>query len=117
MKKIIYFVFVLTFSLSQFCFAKTKEFKMVAVEVSGTKIWFPSVLVVQKGDKVKIHAESKVPEPSVIHGLAIKEFKVVEAVDNKGKDIEFVASKAGVFSLYCHLHEKHIGAQLVVLEK
>lgn len=96
--------------------AATRVFNLVAVEASGTKVWLPSTIVVNKGDDVEIHAVSKVPAPANIHGLAIDEFKITEAIDEKGKTIKFKATKVGVYPIRCHLHPAHIGGQLVVLK-
>ena len=95
---------------------KAVEVQSVAVEVNGTKFWIPSHITVNKGDTVKLHLVSKVPAPNTVHGFAIEAFKIAEVVDGKGKDIEFVADKEGIFPIKCHLHPAHIGGQLVVLE-
>ena len=36
--------------------AGTKSFKLVSVEVDGTKFWLPSVIAVEQGDKVKLRS-------------------------------------------------------------
>ena len=95
---------------------EVRTLQAVAIEAGGTKFWLPSTIVAKKGDTVKIHAVSKVPGANNVHGFAIDEFKVEALVDDKGKDFEFVASKAGIFPIRCHLHPAHIGGQLVVLE-
>jgi nitrosocyanin len=88
----------------------------VAVEIDGTKFWFPSSITVKKGDTVKIHAVSKVPGTPSVHGFSIPAYKVEVVADEKGKDVEFVADKAGIFPINCQLHPAHVGAQLIVLE-
>jgi hypothetical protein len=30
--------------------------------------------------------------------------------------VEFVADKAGLFKMFCQIHPKHIGGQLLILE-
>lgn len=95
---------------------ETRSFQEVAVEINGTKFWFPSVITVKKGDLVKIHLVSKIGGQNNIHGFAIDQFKVEALADDKGKDIEFTATKAGIFPIRCHLHPAHVGGQLVVLE-
>lgn len=92
------------------------EQQIVAVEINGTKLWLPSTLIVKKGDTVKLHAISKIGGKNNIHGYAIDAFKVQALVGEKQTDIEFVADKAGVFPIRCHLHPAHIGGQLMVLE-
>jgi nitrosocyanin len=97
-------------------FAEVRTFQEYAVEVGGVKFWLPSTLTVRKGDTVKIKAISKLGGANNIHGFAIDEFKVQELVEGKEKEIEFVASKAGIFPIRCHLHPPHVGGQLIVLE-
>jgi nitrosocyanin len=96
--------------------AEVRSFQMMSVEVNGVKFWIPSTLTVKKGDTVKIRAVSKVPGQGSTHGLAIDEFKIQEVVDEKGKDIQFNADKAGIYPIRCHLHPAHVGGQLVVLD-
>jgi nitrosocyanin len=96
--------------------AETRAFRSDAVEINGVKFWLPSTFIVKKGDKVKIRITSKVPGPNSVHGFAIDDYKVQEIADPKGKDVEFIADKAGIFAIRCHLHEPHIGGQLVVME-
>jgi nitrosocyanin len=108
-------LFILAGSTSAFA-AETRTFNIDAVELSGAKFWLPSEVVVKKGDTVKIHLTSKVAAPGNVHGFAIDAYKIEEVVDEKGKDISFVADKAGIFPIRCQLHPAHIGGQLVVLE-
>jgi nitrosocyanin len=95
---------------------ETRLIQETAVEVDGVKFWVPSTIVVKKGDHVKIHAVSKVPGAGSVHGFAIDAFKVAIVADDKGKDVEFTADKAGIFPFRCQLHMPHVGGQLVVLE-
>jgi nitrosocyanin len=97
-------------------YSQDRLIQEVAVEINGVKFWVPSTIVVKKGDKVKIHAVSKVPGAGSVHGFAIDAFKAEIVADEKGKDVEFVADKAGIFPFRCHLHAPHVGGQLVVLE-
>ena len=116
MKIILFVCMGLLFAATSF--AEVRSFQEVAVEVNGTKFWLPSSITVKKGDSVKIHVVSKVPgDPKAsVHGFAIDQFKIQEVVDAKGKDIEFVADKAGIFPIHCQLHPAHVGGQLIVLE-
>ncbi len=91
-------------------------FKLYALDLEGAKFWLPSVIVVKKGEKVKIHAESKVKGAGNMHGLAIEAFGVKELVGSAGKEIEFIADKVGVFDVSCHVHPAHVGGQLIVLD-
>jgi nitrosocyanin len=96
--------------------AETLSVNVVAVEVAGTKFWLPSTIIAKKGDTVKIHAISKVPGQNNVHGFAIDQFKIQAVVTEKPMDLEFVADKAGIFPIRCHLHPAHIGGQLLVME-
>ena len=50
--------------------AAVREFKSVNIEVSGNKIWTPSVFIVKKGDKVKITLVNTAP--SGVHAFSIE---------------------------------------------
>jgi len=108
--------FLLMLSSGMLLASETHQIQEVAVEIDGTKFWLPSDITVKKGDTVKIHLVSKVPGANPAHGFAIDAFKIQEVVDAKGKDIEFVADKVGIFPIRCQLHPAHIGGQLIVLE-
>jgi nitrosocyanin len=114
--KKIFFVFFALLCLCASAFATERQFNITAVEINGTKFWFPSTLTVKKGDVVKIHAVSKVPGENSVHGFAIKDYNIAEVIDTKGKDIQFTADRDGIFPISCHLHPAHIGGQLVVLK-
>jgi plastocyanin domain-containing protein len=96
--------------------AADRSFRIYTVEVNGTKFWMPSVIIVKKGDRVKLEAQTKLEGQSSIHGLWLPDFNIKEQIDNKTKSVEFVADKAGIFSISCHMHPPHVGSQLVVLD-
>jgi nitrosocyanin len=112
------FFIVLSILASTFAHAGTRTIRAAAVELNGTKFWMPSTIVVKKGEDVVIQAKSLVPGPpgASVHGFAIEDFNVAEVVDEKGKEIRFKASKAGIFPIHCQMHPGHIGGQLVVLK-
>ncbi|MBI3796355.1 MAG: cupredoxin domain-containing protein [Deltaproteobacteria bacterium] len=93
------------------------EFTVVNVEYEGTKVFVPSVLVVHKGDTVKIKVINNIKADPPQHGFAIPDFKIEEVV-NRGetKEVQFTADKVGVFEIKCQLHPAHVHAQLVVLQ-
>ena len=95
----------------------TRELTLVNIKHEGSNVWVPGPLVVKKGDRVRIRAINNVKDDPAEHGLAIDEFGV-KLVVNRGKPetVEFVADKAGIFRIYCHLHLPHVATQLVVLE-
>lgn len=95
----------------------TREFTLVNIKYEGSNIWVPGPLVAKKGDRIRIRAINNVKDDPAEHGLAIDEFGV-KLVVNRGKSetVEFVADKAGIFRVWCHLHLPHVATQLVVLE-
>lgn len=95
----------------------TRELTLVNIKYEGSNIWVPGPLVVKKGDRVRLRGINNVKDDPAEHGLAIDEFGV-KIVVNRGKPetTEFVADKAGIFRIWCHLHLPHVATQLVVLE-
>lgn len=95
----------------------TRELTLVNIKYEGSNIWVPGPLVVKRGDRVRIRAINNVKDDPAEHGLAIDEFGV-KVVVNRGKPetTEFVAAKAGIFRVWCHLHLPHVATQLVVID-
>jgi heme/copper-type cytochrome/quinol oxidase subunit 2 len=95
----------------------TREFTLVNIKYEGSNVWVPGPLVVKRGDRVRIRAINNVKDDPAEHGLAIDEFGV-KVVVNRGKPetTEFVADKAGIFRVWCHLHLPHVATQLVVID-
>ena len=94
-----------------------RELTLVNVKYEGSNIWVPGPMVVKKGDRIKLRGVNNVKDDPAEHGLAIDEFGIKLVVQRgKPETAEFVADKAGIFRLYCHLHLPHIATQLVVLE-
>ena len=98
--------------------APVREFKVVNIEVKGTKISTPATLIVKKGDHVKITLVNLAE--SGVHAFAIDGYGINAAVNNKEGDntkvVEFTADKAGLFRIFCSMHPGHVGGQLLVLE-
>jgi len=94
-----------------------REFTLVNIKYEGSNVWVPGPIVVKKGERVRIRAINNVKDDPAEHGLAIDEFGV-KLVVNRGKpeSVEFVADKAGIFRLWCHLHLPHVATQIIVLE-
>ncbi len=98
--------------------AGTRSFTMVSVEVDDAKVWLPSVIAVEQGDKVKLTLKNLVPGASNQHGFTIPAYNITEVVTRgEPKTITFVADKAGVFPFSCQLHPAHIGGSLIVEPK
>ena len=97
--------------------AATYSAPIVTIEYQGSKIWVPGTLVVKKGTKVTLNLINNVPADPKEHGFAIPAYNIAEVV-NRGepRTVEFIADKAGIFPITCHLHPAHVGGQLVVLE-
>jgi nitrosocyanin len=93
----------------------TRSFTVVGVEVDGAKIWLPSVIAVEQGDKVKITIKNLIPGQDNQHGFTIPAYNITEVVTRgEPKMVTFVANKAGVFPFFCQLHAAHVGGSLIV---
>lgn len=98
--------------------AGTREFKVVGTDYRGTKRWEPATLICYEGEKIKLTLINKITGDPNVHGFTIAAFGVKEEIaNNSEKTIEFVADKAGLHTINCHLHPKHIGGQILVLTK
>src|SRR5229473_2417153 len=96
----------------------TRSFTMVSIEADGAKIWLPSVIAVEQGDKVKLTLKNLVPGADNKHGFTIPAYNITEVVTrDEPKTVTFVADKAGVFPISCQLHPAHIGGSLIVEPK
>lgn len=73
-----------------------KEFEIIATNWEFN----PSVIEVNKGDKVELHLQSK----EGTHGFVILEFGVSETM-KEGEDVhvEFIADKLGTFNFFCNV--------------
>ncbi len=73
---------------------EVKEFEIVATNWKFS----PSLIEVNKGDKVELHLQST----EGTHGFALLEFDVSETL-REGEDIhvEFIADKIGTFNFFC----------------
>lgn len=93
------------------------EVTLVNIKYEGSNVWVPGPIVCKKGDTVKLRLINNVKDDPPEHGLSIEEFKV-QAVVKRGEpaNVEFVADKAGIFKVKCHMHLPHVGTQIVVLE-
>ena len=92
-----------------------RKFTVVNVLYEGSKLFVPSVLIVEKGEKVQIKIINKIPGDPPNHGFSIPAFGVEEVVNSgESKTVEFTADKAGLFDVKCQLHPAHVHAQLIV---
>jgi plastocyanin len=96
----------------------TRSFTMVSVEIDDAKIWLPSVIAVEQGDKVKLTLKNLIPGAVNQHGFSIPAYNITEIVTRgEPKTVTFTADKAGVFPFICQLHAAHIGGSLIVEPK
>src|SRR6266478_3421938 len=92
-----------------------KKFTLVSEQVGETKFWFPSTIVVEPGDKVKLTLKNEVPGGEATHGFSLPAFNITEVVTRgTDKTVEFTADKPGIYPYFCQLHPKHVGGQVVV---
>jgi nitrosocyanin len=91
------------------------ELTVVNIETpQGVKIWEPPSIVAKKGDSVKLKLINRHADE---HGYEIPAYGIKEVVEgNKTKDVTFMANKAGIFPIKCHLHPAHVVGQLIVLD-
>lgn len=96
--------------------AAERSFRVAAIEYQGTKIWVPGTLIVRRGDHVKVTLINDIPDGPAEHGWAVPAFDIATVVKRgEPTQVEFTASKDGIFEINCHLHPTHIGGQLLVL--
>lgn len=95
-----------------------RDLQAVNINYEGNNVWTPGTYVVKKGEKVRFKLFNRVKADPNVHGFAIDEFNVkVDVYRDKPETVEFVADKAGLFRIWCHLHPAHLPGQILVLEK
>lgn len=98
-----------------------RVFTCIATDHGGVKRWEPATFIVYEGERVQFKLYNRIPKkPVAVHGFAIPAFSVKIEVLAENKDpvlVEFVADKAGLYDINCHLHPAHVGGQLLVLKK
>ncbi len=79
----------------------------------------PDDISVNQGDKVTVYLSNIEQQPNITHGFAVSDYNINVAVDpGQTQEIQFTATKAGVFPFYCTdfcsaLHEEMEGYLLV----
>ncbi len=99
-----------------------RVFTCIATDHGGVKRWEPATFIAYEGERIQFKLYNRISAKSgvVAHGFAIAAFnvKVEIAADNKDPVlVEFVADKAGLYDINCHLHPAHVGGQLLVVKK
>src|SRR5579863_3531027 len=81
-----------------------KTFTVVAEQINKTKFWFPSNIMVNQGDKVKLVLKNDIEGADATHGFTIPAYGITEVV-TRGvpKTVNFTADKAGIFPYSCQL--------------
>ncbi len=98
--------------------ATEKTFTLVAEQINKTKFWFPSNIMVNQGDKVKLVLKNDIEGADNTHGFTIPAYGITEVV-TRGvpKTVTFTADKAGIVPYRCQLHPAHVGGELLVIPK
>jgi nitrosocyanin len=98
--------------------ANEKTFTLVAEQINKTKFWFPSNIMVNQGDKVKLVLKNDIEGADNTHGFTIPAYGITEVI-TRGvpKTVTFTADKAGIFPYSCQLHPAHVGGELLVIPK
>lgn len=103
-------------SMAQDAAAPTKTFTVVAEQINKSKFWFPSNIMVNQGDKVKLVLKNDIEGADATHGFTIPAYGITEVVTRGApKTVTFTADKAGIFPYSCQLHPAHIGGELLVI--
>ncbi len=98
--------------------AADREITLINIKYEGKIMWLPGVVVVKKGETVKLTLINNVKDDPAVHGYSIPQFNVKADVERgKPYTLEFVPSEAGLFETSCHLHPAHLHGQILVLEK
>ena len=96
---------------------ETRELTLLNIKYQGKVMWLPGVIVVKKGEHVKLTLINNVPEDPAVHGFNIPDFNVqVEVARSTPTVVEFDATKAGLFETNCQLHPGHLHGQLLVID-
>ena len=95
-----------------------KTFTVVAEQINKTKFWFPSNIMVNQGDNVKLVLKNDIEGADNTHGFTIPAYGITEVI-TRGvpKTVTFTADKTGVFPYFCQLHPAHVGGELLVIPK
>src|SRR5262245_43071043 len=99
----------MVFGLGSAVMAADREMTLINIKYEGKVMWLPSVLVVKKGESVKLNLINNVKDDPAVHGFTIPQFNVkVDVERGVPATVEFVASAAGLFDTSCHLHPAHL---------
>ena len=91
---------------------QTEHRTINAAQVSGGAGFTPPTITVDKRNRVELEVGNTSDKT---HGFSIEGYGVQEEVEvGKPIEVEFIANNAGVYKVYCQLHEAHQTATLIV---
>jgi nitrosocyanin len=91
---------------------QTEHRTINAAAVTGGAGFTPPTITVDKRNRVDIKVGNTTDKT---HGFSIEGYGVHQTVEpGKPIDVEFTATKAGTYKVYCQLHPAHQTATLVV---
>lgn len=89
-----------------------RTFTVDNVEVSGVKVWLPSVVIVHPGDRVTLKLDNKL---GAVHGFSIDDYGIHALVPGAGTQEVTFTAKRGASRFYCQLHPAHLGGNVIVM--
>lgn len=117
-RKVLLFALAMYFGFGSSLMAADREMTLINIKYEGKIMWLPGVLIVKKGETVKLNLINNVKDDPAVHGFSIPQFNVKADVERgKPHALEFVANAAGLFETNCHMHPAHLRGQILVLEK
>lgn len=91
---------------------ETVQKSIDATRVGEGAGFVPSTITVDKRNRVGMEVGNTTDRA---HGFSIEGYGIQEVVEpGQTIEVDFVAGKAGTYRIYCHLHEAHQPATLVV---
>ncbi len=94
------------------CGKGTDRRAIAAALVEGQAGFYPQTVTVDKEDTVQLRVGNGTDR---VHGFAIEGYRIRRTVEpNQSLRLEFTASRAGTYKIYCQLHPTHQTATLIV---
>jgi len=92
--------------------AQTEQRTIDAARVGAANGFAPDTITVDKRNRVQLKVGNTTDG---LHGFSIEGYGIHEEVSpGNVKDVDFTATNAGTYKVYCQLHEGHQTATLVV---
>ncbi len=95
------------------CGGNPESPRRISVANLGTGAGFdPTELTVSKDDNVILTVGNSTNR---VHGFSIEGYGILEELEpNANRELKFQSTKPGTFKIWCHLHETHQIATLIV---